>query len=72
MTAGPSDSGAYLQRIAGPKDGNLWEGSAMFLALLSRADMDTFMKDKPFYKNGLYERVLIERYTFGDRPRQKV
>lgn len=53
-------------------DGELWEGSANLLALPSRADMDAFMADEPFYKNGLYERVVIERYKFGGRPGQIV
>lgn len=53
-------------------DGTLWEGSANLLALPSRAHMDAFMADEPFYKNGLYGHVLIERYKFGGRPGQVV
>jgi len=53
-------------------DGTLWEGSANLIALPSRADVDAFLSDEPFFKNGLYERVLVERYKFGGRPGQIV
>lgn len=53
-------------------DGTLWEGSANLLALPTRTHMDAFLADEPFYKNGLYEQVLVERYKFGGRPGQVV
>ena len=49
-----------------------WQGSANLISLPSRADVEAFLAEEPFYKNGLYERVLIERYGFGGRPGQVV
>lgn len=53
-------------------DGTEWQGSANLIALPSRADVDAFLADEPFYCDGLYERVLVERYKFGGRPGQVV
>ncbi len=53
-------------------DGTLWEGSANLIALPSRTDVEEFLSEEPFYRNGLYERVLVERYKFGGRPGQIV
>lgn len=49
-----------------------WQGSANLIALPSREAVMEFLEDEPFYKNGLYESVLIERYGFGGRPGQTV
>lgn len=54
------------------EDGTLWEGSANLIALPSREDVEAFLSDEPFYRNGLYDRVLVERYKFGGRPGQIV
>ncbi|MDA0240739.1 MAG: YciI family protein [Proteobacteria bacterium] len=51
-------------------DGTLWDGSANLIALPSRADVEAFLSTEPFYSNGLYENVLVERYKFGGRPGQ--
>ena len=52
------------------KDGGEWRGSAILIALPSRDDVQNFLADEPFFKNGLYENVLVERYIFGGRPGQ--
>ena len=52
--------------------GEFWEGSANLIALPSRADVEAFLADEPFYSNGLYDEVLVERYKFGGRPGQIV
>lgn len=51
-------------------DGTTWVGSANLMALPDRAAVEAFMAGEPFNKNGLFERVLIERYNFGGRPGQ--
>ena len=51
-------------------DGEEWQGSANLICLPSRDDMMAFVENEPFYKNGLYESVRIERYGFGGRPGQ--
>jgi uncharacterized protein YciI len=51
-------------------DGTLWEGSANLIALPGRTDVEAFLADEPFYTDGLYDRVLVERYKFGGRPGQ--
>ena len=52
--------------------GVLWEGSANLIALPSRAHVDSFLSEEPFFVNGLYDRVLVERYKLGGRPGQIV
>jgi uncharacterized protein YciI len=52
--------------------GELWEGSANLIALPSRGHVDAFLAKEPFYSNGLYDKVLVERYKFGGRPGQIV
>lgn len=51
-------------------DGITWIGSANLIALPDRATVEAFVAEEPFNKNGLFERVLIERYNFGGRPGQ--
>lgn len=53
-------------------DGVLWEGSANLIALPSREAVEEFLAKEPFYTNGLYDHVLVERYKFGGRPGQVV
>jgi len=53
-------------------DGEKWQGSANLIALSSRQAVEDFLADEPFYVNGLYESVLVERYKFGGRPGQIV
>lgn len=53
-------------------DGKEWQGSANLICMPSRQDVEAFMADWPYCKNGLYERVLIERFRFGGRPGQIV
>ncbi len=54
------------------EDGELWTGSANLIALPNRAAVEEFLSKEPFYTNGLYERVLVERYRFGGRRGQVV
>ena len=69
----PYDEESFIVRGAVlDDDGALWEGSANLIALPSRADVEAFLSEEPFYVDGLYERVLIERYKFGGRPGQIV
>ena len=51
-------------------DGKMWTGSANLIALPDRGSVEEFVAEEPFCKNGLFERVLIERYNFGGRPGQ--
>ena len=69
----PYDAEQFIVRGGVLDDnGELWEGSANLIALPSRAAVDAFLAEEPFYTNGLYERVLVERYKFGGRPGQVV
>lgn len=52
--------------------GELWQGSANLIALPSRKAVEAFLAEEPFYINGLYDNVLVERYKFGGRPGQIV
>lgn len=52
--------------------GKDWQGSANLVCMPSRAELEAFLADWPYCRNGLYERVLIERYRFGGRPGQVV
>ena len=47
-----------------------WQGSANLICLESRAAVESFLENEPYYQNGLYESVEIERYRFGGRPGQ--
>ena len=51
-------------------DGKMWTGSANLIALPDRGSVEELVAEEPFCKNGLFERVLIERYNFGGRPGQ--
>ena len=69
----PYDPAHFIAR--GPvldDEGEQWQGSANLLCLPTRQDVDAFVAGEPYQKNGLYERVLIERYRFGGRPGQIV
>jgi hypothetical protein len=69
----PYDVAHFIAR--GPlldDEGLTWRGSANLICLPTRQDVDAFMADEPYCKNGLYERVLVERYRFGGRPGQIV
>ena len=69
----PFDTDRFIARGAvRSDDGEEWRGSASLIALPSRDAVQDFLDSEPFYKNGLYERVLVERYIFGGRPGQIV
>ena len=69
----PYDSEHFISR--GPvlsDDGREWMGSANLIRLPSRKAVNRFLTDEPYYKNGLYQNVLVEKYKFGGRPGQVV
>ena len=69
----PYDPAHFIAR--GPvldDEGETWRGSANLICLPTRLDVDVFMTQEPYNKDGLYERVLVERYRFGGRPGQVV
>jgi uncharacterized protein len=44
-----------------------WQGSAIVMEKASREDILTFLADEPYYVNGLYDRILIERFEVMPR-----
>ncbi len=69
----PYDDDSFIVRGAVlSDDGALWDGSANLIALPSRSDVGKFLATEPFYADGLYGDVLVERYKFGGRPGQIV
>ena len=69
----PYDVNNFIAR--GPimsDDGEEWHGSANLIALPSREALEAFMAEEPYNANGLYARLVYERYRFGGRPGQKV
>lgn len=53
-------------------DGMEWQGSANLICMPTRREVEDFLAEWPYCRNGLYERVLIERFRFGGRPGQIV
>jgi uncharacterized protein YciI len=53
------------------EDGN-WSGSANLLAMPDRASIDRFVAEEPFCRNGLFERLVVERFNPGGRPGQNI
>lgn len=47
--------------------GKEWLGSAALIALPKRADMEKLLAEEPFFKNGLYESILVQRHKFGGK-----
>ena len=69
----PYDDEQFIIRVAIlSDDGARWEGSGNLIALPTRADVEAFLAEEPFYSSGLYDHVLVERYKFGGRPGQIV
>ena len=67
------DENNFITRGAVLDDaGEKWIGSANLIALPSRTQVDIFMAKEPFFMDGLYDRVLIERFKFGGRANQLV
>ena len=44
-----------------------WQGSAIVMEKESRENILTFLADEPYYVNGLYDRILIERFAVMPR-----
>jgi uncharacterized protein YciI len=64
---------AYSERLIalGPllsDDGADWLGTAMLVELPDRDDAEALMKQDPYARAGLYERVEIHDWRFGGRP----
>lgn len=45
--------------------GETWKGDAALIALPTRADIDALVAGSPFFRNGLYDRVVVQRHKFG-------
>ena len=59
--------------FAGPltsEDGKIVVGSLLGMDFPSRADVDTWLKDEPFTKAGVYEKPII--HVFNNKWEQKV
>lgn len=50
------------------EQGKEWLGSASVVALPSRRDAEALIAEEPLFKNGCYERVLVQRHKFGGKP----
>lgn len=68
----PFDAEHFIVRGGVTTDDGTWVGSANLLAMPDRASIDHFVAEEPFCKNGLFERVTVERFMFGGRPGQIV
>jgi uncharacterized protein YciI len=68
----PFDAESFIVRGGVTTDDGTWIGSANLLAMPDRASIDHFVAEEPFCKNGLFERVVVERFMFGGRPGQIV
>jgi hypothetical protein len=67
----PYDAAHFIVRGGAlADDGETWIGSANLIALPDRAAAEAFVAAEPFYRNGLFERFIIERYMLGGRPGQ--
>jgi uncharacterized protein YciI len=44
-----------------------WQGSAIVMEMASRGNILSFLADEPYYVNGLYDRILIERFQVMQR-----
>jgi uncharacterized protein YciI len=45
-----------------------WQGSAIVVEMGSREEIKTFLADEPYFMNGLYDRILIERFQVQYTP----
>ena len=61
----PHDSERFILRGSVSSDDGQCVGSANLIALPDRNAIDAFVADEPFCKNGLFERLVIERYKLG-------
>jgi uncharacterized protein len=66
------DDEHFIVRGGAMSDEGNWVGSANLMAMPDRASIDRFVAEEPFCRNGLFERVVIERFAFGGRPGQIV
>ena len=67
----PHDAERFILRGSVSTDDGQWAGSANLIALPDRKAVDSFAAEEPFCKNGLFERLVIERFKFGGRPDAK-
>jgi uncharacterized protein len=66
----PHDAERFILRGSVQTDDGQWVGSANLISLPDRKSADAFAAEEPFCKNGLFERIVIERYKIGGRPGQ--
>ncbi len=66
-----ADKGYQDRLIAsGPllsENGSQWQGNAMMVELPDRAAVDAMIRDDPYAKAGLYEKVEVHYWRFGGR-----
>ena len=59
----------YIKKItAGPMvsdDDKMMRGSCFVVEVKSREEAETFYKNDPFYKNGVWETVIMHRYIMA-------
>ena len=63
------DAEHFIVRGGVTDEDGTWAGSATLIALPDRKTAEAFAVEEPFCKNGLFERVLIERFKMGGQPR---
>lgn len=61
----PWDGEHFIVRGGVTDDAGEWVGSANLIALPDRKTAEAFAAEEPFCKNGLFERMVIERFKPG-------
>jgi uncharacterized protein YciI len=61
----PYDAEHFIARGGVTDNDGTWVGSANLICLPDRKAAEAFAAEEPFCKNGLFERVLIERFKMG-------
>jgi uncharacterized protein YciI len=65
----PYDAQKILIRGALLKsDVDEWQGSAIVMEMTSRDEIKMFLAEEPYFVNGLYEQILIEKFRFQSQP----
>ncbi|MFM9972743.1 MAG: YciI family protein [Burkholderiales bacterium] len=63
----PYDAEHFFIRGGVTSNDGTWVGSANIVAMPDRDSIDRLVAQEPFCRNGLFERVVVERFTFGGR-----
>lgn len=64
----PYEAEHFIARGSLRNDAGQWIGSVNLIALPDRKTAEVFAADEPFCKNGLFKRVVIERFKPGGPP----